>query len=57
MKSAEKIIWSDERQKWLCYDDKFIDTIIYSNHFKVPLYDYSKLEKKFSKFLIYKSGN
>jgi hypothetical protein len=49
MNSSEKIIWSDERQKWLCYDDKLIDAIINSNLFIVPSYDYSDLEKKFSK--------
>lgn len=49
MKTPEKIIWSDERQKWLCYDDKLIDEVINSNLFIVPSYDYSDLEKKFSK--------
>lgn len=49
MKSLEKIIWSDERQKWLCYDTKLIDQIIISNHFRVPSYDYSELEERFSK--------
>lgn len=49
MKAPEKITWSDERQKWLCYDDQLIDAVINSNHFVVPSYDYSDLEKKFSK--------
>lgn len=49
MMAPEKITWSDERQKWLCYDDQLIDTVINSNHFVVPSYDYSDLEKKFSK--------
>lgn len=49
MKAPEKITWSDERQKWLCYDDQLIDIVINSNHFVVPSYDYSDLEKKFSK--------
>jgi hypothetical protein len=49
MNSPEKIIWSDERKKWLCYDDKLIDTVINSNYFHVHSNDYSDLEKKFSK--------
>jgi hypothetical protein len=47
--STEKIIWSAERQKWLCYDNDVIDAVIESNHFRVPSYDYSELENKFSK--------
>lgn len=49
MKAPNKIAWSDERQKWLCYDDQIIDTVINSNNFVVPSYDYSDLEKKLSK--------
>lgn len=46
--SPDKIIWSDERMKWLCYDDQLIDVVIHSEDFIVPSYDYSELEKKFS---------
>lgn len=49
MKAPDKITWSDERQKWLCYDDQLIDTVINSINFVVPSYDYSDLEKKLSK--------
>jgi len=45
----EKITWSDERKKWLCYDDNLIDIVLNSDNFIVPTYDYSYLEKKFSK--------
>jgi len=51
MKAPEKITWSDERQKWLCYDDQLIDAVINSNHFVVPSYDYSDLEKNSLKIL------
>lgn len=49
MRFSEKIIWSEERHKWLCYDDKLIDFVINSNCFVVPNYDYSDLEKKSNK--------
>ena len=49
MKFSKGIIWSEERRKWLCYDDALIDAVLNSNHFVVPTYDYSDLEKKFDK--------
>jgi hypothetical protein len=49
MKSPERIIWSNERKKWLCYDDKLIDVVFNSKYFVVPTYDYSDVETKFNK--------
>lgn len=49
METLEKITWSSERQKWLCYDDKIIDSVVNSENFHVHSNDYSDLEKKFSK--------
>lgn len=49
MKFSEKIIWSEERKKWFCYDDQLIDEVLKSDYFIVPDYDYSKLEKKINK--------
>jgi len=51
MKFSEKIIWSEERKKWFCYDDQLIDEVLKSDYFIVPDYDYSKLEKKLIKIL------
>jgi len=51
METNQKIVWSDERQKWLCYDDKLIDLVVHSNDFIVPTYDYSAVEEKFNKDL------
>lgn len=49
MKFPKGIIWSEERRKWLCYDDALINQVLDSNHFVVPSYDYSDLEKKSNK--------
>jgi hypothetical protein len=49
MKFLKGIIWSEERRKWLCYDDALIDLVVNSNNFVVPTYDYSDLEIKLNK--------
>jgi hypothetical protein len=48
-REPQKITWSEERKKWLCFDDKLIDLITNSKSFIVPEYSYYDLEKKFNK--------
>jgi hypothetical protein len=49
MTTSNSILWSNERRKWLCYDDKLIDYVLNSRKFAVPTYDYSNVEAKFNK--------
>lgn len=49
MAPPDKMVWSEERNKWLCFDDGLIDEIVHSKDFVVPTYDYAELETKFSK--------
>lgn len=45
----DPIVWSVERRKWLCYDDRLIDIVLESDRFVVPTYDYAALEEKLAR--------
>lgn len=44
--SQPKLIWSNEKSKWLCYDDQIIDFVLGSDAYSVPSYDSSSLENR-----------
>lgn len=50
------IVWSVERQKWLCYDDRLIDVVLESARFVVPTYDYAALEQKLGRRFAFTQG-